>query len=255
MNILTQAARAVRKVVSPQSDYTVCLARDETEIRAAQALRFTVFNLELHEGLPESFFNGLDADPFDAVCDHLLVAHRATGNVVGTYRLQTGQTAARRLGYYCEREFEFDGFEPIRHELIELGRACIHADHRHLAVLSLLWQGVADYARERGARYLCGCSSLTSIDPTVAASAYQALWPAHQSPPPFHTHPTPAFACALDQLHPTPVKIPKLLRAYLGLGAWICGPPALDREFSTIDFLTLLDLDRLSPVARARFLR
>jgi len=37
-------------------------------------------------------------------------------------------------------------------------------------------------------------------------------------------------------------KIPKLLRAYLTIGARICGPPAMDREFGTIDFLTLLDL-------------
>src|SRR6202012_5713025 len=32
----------------------------------------------------------------------------------------------------------------------------------------------------------------------------------------------------------------KLLRAYLAIGAKICGPPAIDREFGTIDFLTLL---------------
>jgi len=49
------------------------------------------------------------------------------------------------------------------------------------------------------------------------------------------------------------VKIPKLLRAYLALGAKICGPPALDRQFKTIDFLTLLDLETLHPLARQRF--
>jgi putative hemolysin len=40
-------------------------------------------------------------------------------------------------------------------------------------------------------------------------------------------------------------KVPKLLRAYLSVGAQICGPPALDTEFGTIDFLTLLDLRRV----------
>jgi len=38
------------------------------------------------------------------------------------------------------------------------------------------------------------------------------------------------------------------------MGAKICGPPALDREFKTIDFLTLLDLEQISLTARARFL-
>ena len=49
------------------------------------------------------------------------------------------------------------------------------------------------------------------------------------------------------------MRIPKLLRAYLGVGARICGPPALDREFKTIDFLTLLDIESMSATARAHF--
>ncbi len=253
--LLTTDGLGTRALFTPKTDYCIRLAGSFTDIRAAQALRFEVFNLELHEGLPESFITGLDADPFDAVCDHLLVEHRPTGDIIGTYRLQTGRTAAAHLGYYSEREFEFAVFEPVRCEMIELGRACIHEAHRNLAVLSLLWRGIADYARERGARYLCGCSSLTSVDMAVGASAYAALCRAHLAPPEWRTQPTPDYDCALDRLSPTSVKIPKLLRAYLGLGAWICGPPALDREFGTIDFLTLLDLNRLARPARDKFLR
>ncbi|HXJ58251.1 MAG TPA: GNAT family N-acetyltransferase [Verrucomicrobiae bacterium] len=138
-------------------------------------MRFAVFNLELNEGLAESLTTGLDADPFDAVCDHLLVEHVPTGEIVGTYRLQTGLTAAENLGYYSEQEFDFHPFEPIRAQLIELGRACVHQQHRNLVVLGLLWKGIADYARGRGRRYLCGCSSITTQDPAVGASAYADL--------------------------------------------------------------------------------
>jgi putative hemolysin len=56
------------------------------------------------------------------------------------------------------------------------------------------------------------------------------------------------------ELAAEPIKIPKLLRAYLTLGAKICGPPALDRQFKTIDFLTLLDLETLPALARQKFL-
>ena len=52
----------------------------------------------------------------------------------------------------------------------------------------------------------------------------------------------------------TPVKVPKLLKTYLAIGARIAAPPAWDREFRTIDFLTLLDLKALSAAARNRFL-
>jgi putative hemolysin len=76
----------------------------------------------------------------------------------------------------------------------------------------------------------------------------------HLAPPALRTRPTAAFDCPLEQLAEEPPKIPKLLRAYLSLGAKICGPPALDRQFKTIDFLTLLDLESLPALARARFL-
>ncbi|MBX3605207.1 MAG: GNAT family N-acetyltransferase [Piscinibacter sp.] len=239
---------ALRRAAS----YRVRLADDAASLRAAQALRFAVFNLELREGLAESWATGLDADRFDAVCDHLLVEDATSGQVVGTYRLQTGTSAARRHGYYSEREFDFAPFEPVRAQVIELGRACVHAQHRNFAVLNLLWSGIADYAAARGARWLLGCSSLTAQDPAVGAAAWRRLQP-HWVEPRFRTVPTAAFACPLD-LAGEPPKVPKLLSAYLALGASICGPPALDREFGTIDFLTLLDLEGLPNrwLARAR---
>jgi putative hemolysin len=235
--------------------YTARLASNAADLESAQRLRFEVFNLELNEGLAQSFATGLDADAFDAVCDHILVEHTASGAVVGTYRLQTGTSAAKNLGYYCAQEFHFDKFEPFRAEIVELGRACVHKQHRNLVVLGHLWKGIADYATERGARYLVGCSSLTSQNPAEGASAYSEICRKHLAPPPFRTTPLPACDCPLEHMTEEKVHIPKLLRAYLSLGARICGPPALDRQFGTIDFLTLLDLHELSPQTRERFFR
>jgi len=244
----------VRLVVNATSQYTTRLARSEAEIRAAQTLRFEVFNLELNEGLEQSYATGLDIDPFDAVCDHLIVEHVPSGSIVGTYRLQTGANAAKNLGYYCAQEFEFSVFEPWRNEIVELGRACVHKQHRNLVVLGLLWKGIADYAQERGARYLIGCSSLTSQDPAEGASVYTALCRKNLAEPAWRTQPLAAYDCPLDAVTEDVAKIPKLLCAYLSLGAKICGPPALDRHFQTIDFLTVIDLEALSPESRARFL-
>jgi len=244
----------VRLLTSSPSAYTTRLARDTSEIQAAQALRFSVFNLELNEGLSESLATGLDADPFDGVCDHLVVEHVPTAMIVGTYRLQTGLTAGANLGYYSEQEFDFVPFEPIRGVLIELGRACVHQQHRNLVVLGLLWKGIADYAREHGGRYLCGCSSITSQDPVVGASAYADLCRKHLVDARWRTKPLPAFDCPLDHLAEESPKIPKLLRAYLSIAAKICGPPALDRQFKTIDFLTLLDMNAMSARLRTKLL-
>ncbi|MEP6970966.1 MAG: GNAT family N-acyltransferase [Betaproteobacteria bacterium] len=221
--------------------YRLRLAGTADDVRAAQALRFLVFNVELDEGLAQSYANCLDVDEFDAVCDHLLVENTHTGEVVGTYRLQNGSTAQMHCGYYSAREFDFTPFEAMRGEMLELGRACIHHDHRSFAVLSLLWHGVGAYAKQHRARFLIGCSSLTSQDCGVGAATWQRLC-AHQAPAPWRTRPLPQFVCALDNPVANAPKTPKLLAAYLSLGAMICGPPAIDREFGTIDFLTLVDL-------------
>lgn len=241
-------------------------------MRRAQQLRFEVFNLELGEGLAESYATGLDIDPFDEFCDHLIVEELATSEIVGTYRLQTGQLAAANLGYYSEREFDFAPYEPLRCETIELGRACVHADHRNFNLLHLLWRGIARYAVERNARMLIGCSSISSQNPLDGAEMYRQLH-GYLVETTLRTQPRPEFAVVAGgdeagglgaRSHQTwPGSTPpattgassRLLRAYVAIGARICGPPALDREFGTIDFLTLLDLHALPAIVRAHFLR
>jgi putative hemolysin len=220
--------------------YGVRLAAGAPDLRAAQALRFEVFNVELDEGLPQSWDSGLDEDPFDAVCDHLLVTD-ADGSVVGTYRMQTGLQAGGHLGYYSAHEFDFRPFEAMRPQMLELGRACIALRHRNFAVLNLLWKGIAAYAQQQGVRYLVGCSSLTSQDEAAGLAAFREL-SHHLAPPAWRTLALPAYACSGPAAAAAP-KIPRLLSAYLALGARICSPPAIDREFRTIDLLTWLDIE------------
>jgi putative hemolysin len=253
MNAVKTTFESIRLLVSSPASYATRLARSPEEIRAAQSLRFEVFNLELQEGLEHSYATGFDEDPFDAVCDHLIVEHLPSRQIVGTYRLQTGANAAKNLGYYCAHEFEFQIFEPLRGEMIELGRACVHSQHRNLVVLGLLWKGIADYAKQHSARYFFGCSSITSQDVAVGASVYTDLCRKYLVQPQWRTRPLATFDCSLNQLAIEPVQPPKLLRAYLALGAKICGPPALDRQFKTIDFLTMLDIETMPLPARQRF--
>lgn len=238
----------------PRPRYTAHFAKTRTEIEAAQRLRFEVFNLELHEGLTSSYASGLDQDEFDAVCDHLVVCDETTGAVVGTYRLQTGAMAARNLGFYSAREFDFAPFETMRDSLVELGRACVHKDHRSITVISLLWREIVRYALARRARYMIGCSSLTSQDPAFGLAMYQRLAEKHLADPAFRTAPRSGFAFSGTPLAGACPPPPRLLRAYLSVGAKICGPPAMDREFQTIDFLTLLDCCNGSPIATGHFL-
>lgn len=247
--------------------YRVRLAENIEDRDAVCRLRFKVFNIEMGEGLDSSYTTGLDTDQFDLFCEHLLVEEKSTGRIVGTYRMQSGTTAAQNLGYYSEQEFYFAPYEPLRAGVLELGRASIDREHRTPEVLILLWRGIAQYATDMGLRYLIGCSSLNSQNPREGWQLFHQLEHYRVSTE-FATEPTEAYACPHEQEGapaqqapadrpvslPALPKVPKLLRTYLAIGARVCAPPAWDREFGTIDFLTLLDLKQLSPSARNHFL-
>jgi putative hemolysin len=272
---------SVPRVHADIGRYRLRLVETPEDREAACRLRFLVFNVEMGEGLESSYQTGLDTDRFDPVCEHLLVEDKPSRRVVGTYRMQSGASAARNLGYYSAQEFDFAPYEPLRAGILELGRASIDREHRTPEVLTLLWRGIAQYANDMGLRYLIGCSSLNSNDPAEGWQMYRQLEQFRVSPE-FATAPTAAYACPASTRfrelrdagaqppscgpdrssqdasspvpEPAPVKVPRLLKTYLAIGVRIAAPPAWDREFRTIDFLTLLDLRLLSAAARKRFL-
>lgn len=88
--------------------YVTRFARTPEEIDAALRLRFTVFNLELNEGLESSFLTERDEDEFDLTCHHLIVIEKETNLVVGTYRLRTLETAQNANGFYSAGEFRLE---------------------------------------------------------------------------------------------------------------------------------------------------
>jgi putative hemolysin len=175
------------------------------------------------------------------MCEHLLVEDQRDGRIIGTYRLQRGDVARRHFGYYSEQEFEFAPYERMRSQIVELGRACIHREHRSPEVLHLLWRGIARiarYALANSGRYMMGCCSLTTQDAARGWAVYGSLQHCLVEPEQ-RTEPTDAYALPSLVGQIAVERAPKLLRAYLTLGVTICGPPAIDREFGTIDFLTL----------------
>jgi putative hemolysin len=165
-----------------------------------------------------------------------------------------GDVAARHFGYYSEQEFDFAPYEALRSQIVELGRACIHRDHRSSEVLHLLWRGIARYVIGNGGRYMMGCCSLPSLDNALGHAVYRSL-KNYLVEPALMTVPTSKYVLPhAMEMTGEEVRPPKLLRAYLTIGAKICSEPAIDWEFKTIDFLTLLDLQTLHPRVAARFL-
>ena len=238
-----------------ESHYVVRKADSPEEVKLAQKLRYDVFNVELGEGLTSSVEDQLDEDPFDVHCEHLIVEYLPEQAIVGTYRLQTGVMAAAGIGYYSAQEFDLTSYESYRHKILELGRACIHADHRKRKVLKLLWRGIAKYAFKHGSRYLIGCSSLTSQDSDEGWALYRKLGADYMAAEKFQTEPLPDYRLDPESGKPAEVKCPKLFATYLGLGARIAGPPAIDRDFKTIDFFTVFDFEKTRKTGALDFVK
>ena len=81
----------------------VRLARSFTEIENAQRLRYQIFYEEMN-ATPDATMKatGRDIDPYDEVCDHLLVLDHdkpEDEGVVGTYRLLRQSVAEAQKGF------------------------------------------------------------------------------------------------------------------------------------------------------------
>lgn len=237
--------------------YAVLLARTPEEIDAALRLRFDVFNLELGEGLDASFITGRDEDEFDTACHHLICVERETGEVVGTYRLQTLDMAQTAAGFYTSTEFEIGDLPPeLLTASLEIGRACIAREHRNTRVLFLLWKGLATYAKLKRKRYFFGCCSLTSQDCIEGLRAARLIERENHFHPDFWVAPREEFACRTEDFFDfgeNEKPLPKLFLTYLRFGAKVCSPPAIDTRFKTIDFLVLLDAEMTSEKFREMF--
>jgi putative hemolysin len=240
-------------LLTETSLFRITLAQSPQDLIECQRLRYDVFNLELGEGLSTSDRSGLDIDPFDSFCDHLMVRDMETVKLVGTYRLQTGEVARRNLGYYGNQLFDFSPYDRIRHKVLELGRACVHIDYRNIMVLHALWKGIAVYCMRHDSRYLLGCSSISSQDENVGVAMYESLKDKYLVDPALRTIPQPGHECRTTGEPVEAGRPPRLFRAYLEISGRICGPPAIDREFKTIDFLTMVDLGDLPDRVRTRF--
>jgi putative hemolysin len=237
------------------SGYTLLIADDSSQVAAAQRLRHDVFAGELGARLPATA-DGRDVDEFDEHCDHLIVRDDATGQVVGTYRMLPPKAAERAGRRYGDGEFDLSALRPLRDQLVETGRSCVHPDHRTGAVVNLMWAGIARYLHLKNLRWLGGCASVPLADGgATAAGVWARVQSKHLAPPALRVRPRRNWLAE----HENPVGDPKtppppLLKGYLRIGSWVCGEPAYDPDFDCADFYLLFSMDRLDPRYRRHFL-
>ena len=238
----------------------VVWARHENEVREAQRLRHLVFAEEMGARLspPAGTPPGLDVDVFDAHCEHLLVRlveeDGEPGEVIGTYRVLTPSAARRVGGLYSETEFDLTRLRPLREKMVELGRSCVHPEHRSGGAILALWGALAEFMVRNRLDTMIGCASISMRDGGhVAASLWDQLRKTHLAPIEWQVRPRlPLPVEELDR--GLAVEPPPLIRGYLRCGARVLGAPAWDPDFNTADLPMMMRIDELPAKYRRHFL-
>jgi putative hemolysin len=242
------------KIEMQRGSYSVRTARHGEDLEKCLRLRYEVFHRE-YRHKKRTF--GVDIDKLDFTCDHLMIEDIKTGQVVGTYRLNSSQFNSK---FYSEGEFRMQEVLDLPGHKLELGRACIDKDHRTGIVIALLWRGISDYMRLTDSETLFGCASVKTVKPLEIVSV--ARWLADRGhfnldlkirprtkyrlrgftrlKKKLERHPSAYDEMAAGEL------VPNLVMAYFKAGAKLVGEPAVDKEFNCIDFLLILELGKMS---------
>ena len=219
-------------------------ANSPAMVREAQQLRWRVFGEEFGARL-NSPVPGLDIDRYDAHCEHLLVRDSVSGEAVGTYRILNGAGSRAAGGFYSESEFDMGRLLHLRDQIMEVGRACVHPDYRSGATITLLWAGLADFMIRHKVQYLLGCASIPMHDGGQhAAAVFRRLERDRMAPSDWRVF--PHCRLPLEKLTgEDSADIPALIKAYLRIGAVVCGEPAWDPDFNTADLLVMLPTSKI----------
>lgn len=232
-------------------------ARHLDEVREAQRLRHAVFAGEMGARL-NTRLAGHDVDLFDDYCEHLLVRDAQTRQVIGTYRVLTPAQARRVGSTYSDTEFDLVRLRALRPRMVELGRSCVHPDHRHGGVIMALWGALAEFMVRNELDTMVGCASIPMlrngvVSGDLAASVWHQLRQTHLAAVEYHVF--PRLPLPVDELDQSlQVEPPALIKGYLRLGAKILGAPAWDPDFNTADLPMMMRIADLPQRYRRHFL-
>ncbi|WP_339511225.1 L-ornithine N(alpha)-acyltransferase [Pseudomonas sp. RL_15y_Pfl2_60] len=215
-------------------------------LKEAQALRFRVFSSEFDAKLKGAEF-GLDMDDYDVHCSHIGVRDLSTGELVATTRLLDHQAAASLGRFYSEEEFSLHGLAHLQGPVLEIGRTCVAPAYRNGGTIAVLWSELAEVLNQGSYSYLMGCASIPMHDGGIQAQAImQRLRERYLCTEHLRAEPKTPLP-SLDIPSNIIAEMPPLLKAYMRLGAKICGEPCWDPDFHVADVFILLKRDELCP--------
>lgn len=255
-------------MLAEENIYALRLATAAEDLFGAQRLRYRVFVQELGASGPlVDHERQIEQDAFDAIFDHLVlidtrIAPETGDHVVGAYRLLPSDRVGPEGRFYSEDEYDLGPLRASGRKLLELGRTCVHPDHRGGAAMFLLWNGLADYVLERGIEVLFGAASFHGTDVQALAMPLSWLYHNNLAPAEMRVRALGRNRAEMDLIpadrlsRPEAMSaMPALIKAYLRLGGSVGDGAYIDRPFNTIDVCLLMDTARMSAKHRDFYVR
>jgi L-ornithine Nalpha-acyltransferase len=255
-------------MTAEESPYAVRLATSPDDLTAAQALRYQVFVRELGgDGPHVDHQAGLEQDAYDPFFDHLILVDRridpaTRAHVIGAYRVLPGDRRAAAGRFYSETEFDLSPLLASGRRLLELGRSCVHANHRGGTAMFHLWNGLAEYVLDRGIEVLFGAASFHGSDIATLSQPLGYLHHHHLAPPEMRVR---ALAPHRQEMNLIPTAdldrraamaaTPALIKAYLRLGGFVGDGAWIDHAFNTTDVCLVMDTGQMSARHREFYIR
>ena len=249
-------------------NFIIKIAEKKSELKKAQALRYSVFYKE-KKAIPtiSKKILRLDYDKVDKFADHLIVIDKnrkgAKNKIVGTYRLLRGDIAAHCGGFYTSSEFDLSKIlnSYKNNQILELGRSCIHQDYRNGTIMNLLWKAIAEYVKLYDIKILLGCASFHGTDVMKYTNELSYLrknfpLPDELSVKSLDPKTYPAYTeinSNTDDLK-TFIKLPPLIKGYLRIGGKISHDCFVDYKFNTIDLCVIVATNNIDEKYKKKYL-
>jgi putative hemolysin len=238
------------------------LAEGPEDVRAAQRLRYKCFIEGRGAAVEGQRAEGLEGDDLDTVCDHMLIEDRRTGELACCFRMLPLSDGSEIARSYSARYYDLSALAAYDKPMVEMGRFCIHPDHRDPDVLRTAWRAMTDYIEERAVGMLFGCSSFHGTEADGYMDAFALLADRHLAPRrwlPRVKAPKVFDFAKLPKVKRPDMKramrhMPPLLRTYLTLGGWVSDHAVVDHDLNTLHVFTGVEIASVPP-NRVRLLK
>ena len=250
------------------NNFVIKIAEKKSELKKAQALRYSVFYKE-KKAIPtiSKKILRLDYDKVDKFADHLIVIDKnrkgIKNKIVGTYRLIRGDIAVHSGGFYTSSEFDLSKIlnSHKNNQILELGRSCVHQDYRNGTIMNLLWKAIAEYVKLYDIKILLGCASFHGTDVMKYTNELSYLrknfsLPDELSVKSLDPKIYPAYTEINSNINDlrTFVKLPPLIKGYLRIGGKVSHDCFVDYKFNTIDLCVIVATDNIDEKYKKKYL-